>query len=106
MYKHDFVKRVARDQRLSQRIANDAITSALKVIRERLADGKTVSFPGFGTFYTRRQPEGIVRHIQTKEPLKIPARQVVGFRVGNLLKQSVRNAKRQKMGSGVRGLLK
>src|SRR5947199_8515596 len=106
MYKHDLVKRVARDQRLTQRVANDAITSALKVIRETLAEGKTVSFPGFGTFYTRRRPEGIIRHIRTKEPLKIPARQVVGFRVGSILKQSVRNAKRQKAGSGVRGLLK
>jgi DNA-binding protein HU-beta len=106
MYKHDLVKRVARDQRLSQRVANDAITSALKVIRESLAEGKAVTFPGFGKFYTRMQPEGTVTHIKTKEPLKIPARQVVGFRVGNILKKSVRNAKRQKTGSGVRGLLK
>src|SRR5919109_632705 len=102
MYKNDLVKRVARDQRLSQRVTNDAITSALKVICESLAGGKRVTFPGFGTFYTRRQPEGVVRHIRTKEPVKIPARQVVGFRVGNVLKQSVRNAKRQKTGSGVR----
>src|SRR5713226_6748222 len=106
MYKTDIVKRVARDQRLSQRVANDAITSALKVIRESLAEGKTVTFPGLGTFYTRRRHEGIVTHIRTKEPLKIPARQVVGIRVGNLLKKSVRNAKRHKTGSGVRGLLK
>jgi len=106
VYKYDLVKRVARDQRLSQRVANDAITSALKVIRESLAEGKTVTFPGFGTFYTRRQPEGVVQHIQTKEPLKIPARQVIGFRVGTILKKSVRNAKRQKTGPGVRGLLK
>ena len=98
MYKNDVVRKVAQDTRLSQRAVGDALTSALKVITQALKDGKTVTLPGFGTFYTSHRSEGTVKHIRTQETITVPARRVAGFRVGELLKQGVRNAKPEKHG--------
>lgn len=93
MYKNDVVHMVARDTRLSQRIVGDALNSAMRVISQALKDGKTVTFPGFGTFYTAKRAEGTVRNIRTGEPITVPERRVAAFRVGNLLKAGVRNTK-------------
>src|SRR2546423_14538832 len=98
VYKNDIVRKVAQDTRLSQRIVGDALNSTVKVITQTLKEGKTVTFPGFGTFYTSNRAEGTVKHIRTKERIKVPARRVAAFRVGELLKKSVRNAKPEKQG--------
>ena len=93
MYKTDIVRRVAQETRMKRRDVNDAVSGALKVITQALRDGKTVTLPGFGTFYTRHQKEGTVKHIRTHETIKVAARRVAAFRVGDTLKKSVRNAK-------------
>src|SRR4030088_782029 len=96
VYKNDVVRKVAQDTRLSQRVVSDALNSMVNVVSQALREGKTVTFPGFGTFYTSNRGEGTVKHIRTKETIKVPARRVAAFRVGELLKKSVRNAKAEK----------
>ena len=98
VYKNDVVRKVAQDTRLSQRVVGDALNSAVNVISQALREGKTVTFPGFGTFYTSQRAEGTVKHIRTKETITVPARRVAAFRVGALLKQGVRDAKAEKRG--------
>ncbi len=90
IYKNDIVRKVAQDTRLSQRVVNDAVTSLVNVVSQALSEGKTVTIPGFGTFYTSGRSEGTVRHIRTGETITVPARRVAAFRVGTLLKQRVR----------------
>ena len=96
VYKNDVVRKVAQDTRLSQRVVADALNSAVKVISQALREGKTVTLPGFGTFYTSQRGEGTVKHIKTRETITVPARRVAAFRVGALLKQTVRDAKPEK----------
>ena len=96
MYKNDVVRKVAQDTRLSQRAVSDALNSMVNVVSQALHEGKTVTFPGFGTFYTSIRGEGTVKHIRTKETIKVPARRVAAFRVGEVLKKSVRNVKPEK----------
>src|SRR4051794_28226450 len=96
MYKNDVMRKVAQDTRLSQRVVGDALKSAVKVISQALKEGKTVTFPGFGTFYTSTRKEGTVKHIRTKQVIKVAARRVAAFRVGEQLKKGVRNAKSEK----------
>jgi DNA-binding protein HU-beta len=92
MYKTELVRKVAREERLSQRLVNDALTTALTLIQQALAQGQTVTFPGFGSFYTRQRAEWQVRSMQTGERMTVPARRVAAFRVGELLKKAVRNS--------------
>ncbi len=98
MYKNDVVRKVAQETRLSQRAVGDALNAAITVISQALGDGKTVTLPGFGTFYTSQRGEGTVRDPRTHQPITVSARRVAHFRAGELLKRSVMNARGAKPG--------
>ena len=92
VYQTDLVKEVAHQTGLSQRVVSDVLRSSHQLIQQTLAAGETVTFPGFGTFYTRAQPAGTVRHIRTRKPVRVPAHRVAAFRVGAVLRRAVRGA--------------
>jgi DNA-binding protein HU-beta len=96
MYKTEIVRKVAKETRLSKRAVSDVINATLKTIQWALSHGHNVTFPGFGTFYTRHQKEGKVRAIRSGEMVTLPARRVAGFRVGAALKRTIRKGKRAK----------
>ena len=100
IYKGELVKRVAKEERLTQRVVQDVITSALKLIQHSLAERHKITFPGFGTFYTRMRGEGTVRNIRTGEPMTVPARRVAAFRAGELLKAAAARSERAKSRGG------
>jgi DNA-binding protein HU-beta len=94
MYKTDLVRRVSKDTRLSQRIVADVLDSATRLIEQALREDQIVSFPGFGTFYSKERQEGQVRHITSGKMVTYPARRVAAFRVGEVLKRAVRGERR------------
>ena len=94
MYRTDLVNQVARQTGLSQRVVAAVLQTSQRVIEQALVAGEVVTLPGFGTFYTREQPEGTVRHIRTGRTVRIPAHRVAAFRVGAILKRAVRAAAR------------
>ena len=96
MYKTDIVRKVAKETRLSQRIVDDVLRETLTTVTQALRDRQTIVLPGFGTFYTKERPPSTVKHIRTGELLEIPALRQADFRVGELLRQAVRKAPRQR----------
>jgi DNA-binding protein HU-beta len=94
MYKTELAKKVAGETRLSQRAVSDVINTTLATIQRALSHGHNVTFPGFGTFYTRHQKEGKVRSIRSGAVVTLPARQVAAFRVGDVLKRTIRKGKK------------
>ncbi len=94
MHKTDLVRRVARQTHLSQRDVSDVVTTSLRLIEETLREGRTVTFPGFGTFYTRHQKGGKGKNFRTGKEVKVPDRRVAAFRVGEILKRAVRGERR------------
>jgi DNA-binding protein HU-beta len=51
----ELTKKVAVETRLSQRAVSDVMNATLEKIQWALRHGDKVTFPGFGTFYTRQQ---------------------------------------------------
>lgn len=94
MYKTEHIQRVARQTRLPQHTVNDVLTASHRLIEERLREGKSVTFPGFGTYYASDRQAGSVRHIRTGEWIEVPARKVAAFRVGDVLKRAVNGQRR------------
>lgn len=94
MHKTDLIKRVAREARLPQHIVADVIAVQNRLIEQTLRDGKTVSLPGFGTFYTSELPGGAVKNIRTGARVEYSPRRVARFRPGEILKRSVRGENR------------
>ena len=96
LYKTELVRRVAKETRLSQRVVSEVLETAQATIKLALRQGTNVTFPGFGTFYTRERGERTVRHIRTGEPLTVPAGRQAAFRAGEHLKHAVSLAPRHR----------
>jgi DNA-binding protein HU-beta len=89
LYKTELVRRVAKETRLSQRVVAEVLDTAHATMKLALRQGTRVTFPGFGTFYTRERGERTVRHIRTGDPITVPAGRQAAFRAGEHLKHAV-----------------
>jgi DNA-binding protein HU-beta len=87
--KTDVVRKVGRQARVSQRLVGDVLDEMMRTVREVLREGHSITFPGFGTFYTSMRSGGKVKDFRTKQVRTFSARRVAAFRVGSILKRSV-----------------
>jgi DNA-binding protein HU-beta len=74
---------------LTMKATAAALEAILSVITEALASGEKVTLVGFGTFEARDRKERQGVNPSTGEKMTIPVARVVGFRVGNQLKERV-----------------
>ena len=90
MTKAEMVEKAAKDAGISKVAAAAALGSYLDSITKALKkkEGK-VTLVGFGTFQKVRRKARKGRNPQTGEPIKIKATNVVKFRPGKKLKDSV-----------------
>src|SRR5690349_1868216 len=96
MYKRDVVKAVTRKVRLPEEDVADVINATLDVIQEELQAGESVTFPGFGKFYTSKRQGGTVQHAKSHEVIEYAARRVALFHTGDILKRAVRVERKRK----------
>lgn len=90
MTKADLVEKMAKDSNISKVAAGAALDSFMTNITKALKkkNGK-VTLVGFGTFSKARQKARKGRNPQTGEAIKIKAKNVVKFKAGKKLKDSV-----------------
>ena len=89
MGKQDLVEFIAAKAGLTKVDAGKALAAALEGITEGLKKEGKVALVGFGTFSSKERAarEGI--NPLTKEPLKIPAKNVASFKAGSKLKDAI-----------------
>jgi DNA-binding protein HU-beta len=90
MYNSALVTILAYRLRLSEAAVNGVMTAVFDHITDVLAEGETVVFTGFGTFYTSHRPAGEVPQGHTGKTVTFPAHRVAAFRAGERLKRAVR----------------
>lgn len=90
MTKAELVEKMAEDAGIAKVAAADALNSFITNITKALKkkDGK-VTLVGFGTFQKTRRKARKGRNPQTGEPIKIKACNVVKFKPGKKLKDSI-----------------
>jgi DNA-binding protein HU-beta len=90
MTKAELVDKMAKDAGISKVAASAALSSFMEGIAKALKkkDGK-VTLVGFGTFSKTRRKARKGRNPQTGAPIKIKACNVVKFKAGKKLKDSV-----------------
>ncbi len=90
MTKAELVENVANDAKISKVAAAATLNSFMESVTKALKkkDGK-VTLVGFGTFSKVRRKARKGRNPQTGEPIKIKATNVVKFKAGKKLKDSV-----------------
>ena len=89
MNKAELIAAAAEKAGLSKKDTEAAVTAALEVITEALADCEKVQLVGFGAFEVKARAERIGRNPKTKESIKIPASKVPMFKPGKALKDAV-----------------
>ena len=90
--KRELCKRIAKLTGQKQLLTKMVIQAFLDEITEELAKGNRVEFREFGVFGTTRKKARIARNPRTGEQVNVPAKTVVHFKVGRLMKEKVRNA--------------
>ena len=86
----ELVSAMAERLGASKKHSEEALTVALDLITEALAEGEKVQLVGFGSFEVReRAPRSIGRNPRTKEEVTIPASKAVQFKSGKVLKRAV-----------------
>ncbi len=89
MNKNELIIATAEKAGLTKKDTEAAVTAAIAVITEALAEGEKVQLVGFGSFEVKARAERIGRNPKTKEQIKIPASKMPVFKAGKALKDAV-----------------
>lgn len=89
MNKQDLVSRIADHAGITKGQAEDALSAVLSGVESALKSGDSVSLIGFGTFSVNNRPARTGRNPQTGESIQIAAKNVVKFKPGKKLAESV-----------------
>ncbi len=89
MNKGDLINKIAEDANLTKSQATEALNCVLNCVQDSLKDGDKVSIVGFGTFTCTRREARMGRNPQTGASIQIAAKNVVKFKPGKELVESV-----------------
>lgn len=89
MNKGDLISKVAEGANISKAQATEALNTVLSSIGETLKDGDKVSLVGFGTFSINHRDARTGRNPQTGKSIQIPSKNIVKFKPGKELSESV-----------------
>ena len=89
MNKTELVSAMAERLGASKKHSEEALTVALDLITEALAEGEKVQLVGFGSFEVRERAPRIGRNPRTKEAIVIPASKQPVFKAGKSFKDAV-----------------
>lgn len=89
MTKTQLVGKLAEDTGISRKQMEEILTALVELIRKSVKKGDTVKIPDLGGWRMRQMKARMGRNPQTGEPIKIPAKRVVKFRVAKMAKDSI-----------------
>lgn len=89
MNKTELVAAVAKDAGLTKVDAEKAVNSLIVVVSKCVKKGDKISIPGFVTISKGKRKARTGRNPQTGKEIKIPAKNVVKFKAGKTLSDSV-----------------
>jgi DNA-binding protein HU-beta len=89
MNKGDLINKIAEGANISKAQATEALNATLDGIQEALKAGDKATLIGFGTFSVSHRPARTGRNPQTGATIQIAAKNVVKFKPGSDLSDSV-----------------
>lgn len=93
MTKRDLVMRISDETGLIQEDVKTVLQKSLDYIVEALEKNESVEFRNFGVFEVRERKERVGRNPnQPEHVVSIPARRVVKFKPGKVMKQRITGA--------------
>ena len=87
--KKELVNRIADRTGVTKVVAKEIIQSFLNAIIEELSEGNRLEFREFGVFESRDRAARRAQNPRTLEKVEVPAKRIVKFRVGRLMRKKV-----------------
>ena len=87
--KRDLVQRISDSSGQTKVLVRDIIQAFLNEVGNELVAGNRLEFRKFGVFEVRNRPGRIAQNPKSLEKVVVPAKRVVKFKVGNVLKKQV-----------------
>ena len=87
--KREIAERVARKAKQTQLVAKRIIQLFLDELVEELARGNKLEFRDFGVFDVVQRKRRVGRNPRTGERVAVPAKRVVSFKMGRLMRERV-----------------
>lgn len=89
MNKAKLVEQMSKSTKLSKAAAKKALESFIEAVSKSLRTGKSVVLTGFGSFTIMKRKARAGINPATGKKMQIPAKKVVKFRTGKVLKDLV-----------------
>ena len=87
--KKELVNRIADETGVTKVIAKGIIQAFLDSIITELTAGNRLEFREFGVFETKERPARHAQNPRTLEKVEVPAKKIVKFKVGRLMRKRV-----------------
>lgn len=87
--KKDLVNRIAEDSGHTKVVVKDVLQRFLDEIVYELAEGHRLEFREFGVFEVKERKARRAQNPRTLEKVDVPAKRVVKFKVGRLMREKV-----------------
>ena len=87
--KKELVNRIADRTTVTKGGAKEIIQSFLDAIIDELANGNRLEFREFGVFETKERAARRAQNPRTLEKVSVPAKRIVKFKVGRLMRKRV-----------------
>ncbi len=89
MNKTELINQIAESADITKKAAGEALQGFMMAITDTLVKGDKLQLIGFGTFSVSERAARDGRNPQTGKAIKIPAKNVVKFKVGSKLSDAV-----------------
>ncbi|UCG58859.1 MAG: integration host factor subunit beta [Phycisphaerales bacterium] len=87
--KKDFADRIAENTRAKHVLVKVIVQNFLDEITAELVKGNRLEFRDFGVFEVREQAARTAQNPKTLEPIDVPARRKVKFKMGRIMKEKL-----------------
>jgi integration host factor subunit beta len=87
--KKDFVDRIAESTQVKNTLVKAIVQNFLDEIIVELTKGNRLEFRDFGVFEVKEQAARKAQNPKTLEPIDVPARQRVKFKMGRIMKEKL-----------------
>lgn len=87
--KKQIVERIAAKTKQTKVLTKETVQLFLDTVTEELAKGNRIELRDFGVFEVKDRARRIGRNPRTGEPVPVPERRVVTFKVGRMMRKKV-----------------
>jgi DNA-binding protein HU-beta len=80
MKKKDLISEISKNTGIEQIAVHAVLDQFTALVKEKVADGETVVFRGFGSFLIKKRAARVARNIQKNKTIMVPAKKIAYFR--------------------------